>query len=130
MYHAHPRRWKNGGDFKIYFRFRMVDFSAASTDSCLLHLLQEESARASFIVAEAYMYNEASARGSSAQDGREEEFPEVGRERARSRPHRGSRGLMHCFSIDLHVQDIPYSMDHFFILKIFIKEISIIVFVE
>lgn len=81
----------------------MVDFSAASTDSCLLHLLQEESACTSFVVAKAHMYNEASARGSSAQDGREEEFPEVGRKRARNRPHRGSRGLIYCFSIDLHV---------------------------
>lgn len=113
-----------------YFRFRMVDFSTASTDSCLLHLLQEEFARAPSVAIKAYVHDEASACGSSAQDGRKEEFPEVGCECTRSRPHRGSRGLMHCFSIDFHVQEVPFLMSHFFYPKNIYRNVNSDIFVE
>lgn len=73
-----------------YFFFRMADLSTASTYSCLLHLLQEKFARTSSVVAKAYVYDEASARGFNIQNGRKEEFPKVGCKRARSGSYRGS----------------------------------------
>lgn len=116
-----------------YFCCRMADLSTESTDSCLLHLLQEESARAPSVAAKAYMHDEASASGSNSQDGRKKEYPKVGCERARSGPHRGSRGSVHCFSIDLHVQDIPCIRWIFFILynkRSFIKKMPILTFLS
>jgi len=62
----------------------MADLSAASTDSCLLQLLQEEFACTSSVAAKAYMYDEASACNFNVQNGRKEKFSEVGCERARS----------------------------------------------
>lgn len=93
-----------------YFRCRMVNLSAVSTDSCLLHVLQEESARTPPVAAKTYMHDKASACISSVPDGRKEEYTKIGSKRARSRPHRGSRGSAHCFITNLHVQDVSYSM--------------------
>lgn len=46
---------------KNIFVCRMVDLSSVSTDTCLLPVLQKKFARTPFVIAEAYMYNEASA---------------------------------------------------------------------
>lgn len=70
----------------------MVDFSAVSTNSCLLSILQEESACSSSVAVKAYMHNEASTCSLDIYTGRETNGTEVGRRCARSRAHGRSRG--------------------------------------